>query len=88
MTKKQFISLAGIFILGAAIMCASVFVKKNRKQVEWNGRQYQIENVNAVDAKFAHSYNRKLDKTGDALVALMWATACSIIIISLLLKYT
>lgn len=82
MTKKQFLALAGIFILGAAIMCASVFVKKNRKQIEWNGKQYQIENVNALDAKFAHSYNRMLDKTGDAFVAFMWATACSVIIIS------
>lgn len=82
MTKKKFFALAGIFILGAAIMCTSVFVKKNRKLKVWDGTVYSIENVNPVDAFFARPYNRNLDKTGDLFVALMWATACSLILIS------
>ena len=84
MTKKQFLSLAGIFIIGCALMLTSCIVKKHRKITEWNGNQYQIENVNPVDAKFARPYNRMLDKTGDAFVAFMWATACSIVLISFL----
>ena len=84
MTKKKFFALAGVFILGAALMCASFVVKKNRKMPVWDGNAYNIENVNPVDATFARPYNRVIDKTGDAFVALMWMTACLVIIISFL----
>lgn len=82
MNKKKFLALAGIFILGAAIMCASVLVKKNRRIVEWNGTAYNIEKVNPVDRTFARPYNGAIDKTGDAFVAFMWASACLVIIIA------
>lgn len=84
MTKKQLLSLAGIFIIGCALMMTSIVLKKYRTKIEWDGNQYQIEKVNPVDAKFAQPYNKTLDLTGDVFVALMWITACSIIIISFL----
>ena len=70
MTKKQFISLAGIFILGCVLMLSASLAKKHRTAVEWNGTPYNIENVNPVDAKLARPYNKMLDKFGDAGVGL------------------
>lgn len=70
MTKKQFISLAGIFILGCALMLAASIAKKNRTTVEWDGTPYNLENVNPVDAKLARPYNKMFDKFGDVGVGL------------------
>ena len=70
MTKKQFISLAGIFILGCALMLSASLAKKHRTVVEWDGTPYNIENVNPVDAKFAQPYNETLDSLGDVFVVL------------------
>ena len=70
MTKKQILSLAGIFILGCALMLTASILKKNKTAVEWDGTAYNIENVNSLDAKLARPYNHMLDKTGDLFVGL------------------
>ena len=70
MTKKQIVSLAGIFILGCALMLTASILKKNKTAVEWDGTAYNIENVNSLDAKLARPYNHMLDKTGDLFVGL------------------
>lgn len=70
MTKKQVLSLAGVFILGCGLLLTASLAKKHRKAVVWDGNPYNIENVNALDAKLAQPYNRALDKTGDAGVML------------------
>ena len=70
MTKKQLISLAGIFILGCALMLSASLAKKHRTVVEWDGTPYNLENVNPVDAKFAQPYNETLDSLGDVFVVL------------------
>lgn len=70
MTKKQFISLAGIFILGFALMFTASIIKKNKTTVKWDGTPYNLENVNPVDAKLARPYNKMFDKFGDAGVGL------------------
>ena len=70
MTKKQFLSLAGVFILGCVLVLTSSLVKKHRAVIEWDGNPYNIENVNPLDAKLARPYNRFFDKMGDAGVAL------------------
>ncbi len=70
MTKKQFISLAGIFILGFALMFTASIIKKNKTTVKWDGTPYNLENVNPVDAKSARPYNKMFDKFGDAGVGL------------------
>ena len=81
MTKKQFISLAGIFILGCALMLTASVAKKNKTTVNWNGEPYNIENVNPVDAKLARPYNETLDTLGDVGVGLAGlAVAVSIFI--------
>ena len=70
MTKKQFISLAGIFILGCALMLTASLAKKHRTLIEWDGNTYNIENVNPLDAKLARPYNETLDTMGDIGVGL------------------
>ena len=71
MTKKQFLALAGVFVLGCALMLTATLAKKYRTKIEWNGTQYNIEKVNPVDRTFARPYNRLLDKTGDVFVGLL-----------------
>ena len=68
MTKKQFISLFAISIVAVCLLVTASLLKKHRTVIEWDGNPYNIENVNAVDAKFAHSYNKTLDKLGDAFI--------------------
>lgn len=70
MTKKQLISLAGILILGCTLMLSASLAKKHRTVVEWDGKPYNLENVNPVDAKFAQPYNETLDSLGDVFVVL------------------
>ena len=82
MSKKHFVSLAIIFILGCMIMIFASVSKKHRTKIEWNGTTYSIENVNSVDAKFARPYNKVLDKLGDGFVVLSFFVACLLILIS------
>ena len=82
MNKKQLISLAGIFILACGLMVFASAAKKHRVKVEWDGNQYQIENVNSLDAFFAHPYNHTIDKVADGFVALLLAGACLVVAVS------
>ncbi len=68
MTKKQFLALSGVFLLGCMLMLTSLVLKKHKAGVEWNGTSYNIENVNKLDAKFARPYNGTLDAIGDLFV--------------------
>ena len=68
MTKKQFLALSGVFLLGCMLMLTSLVLKKHKAGVEWNGTSYNIENVNKLDAKFARPYNGTLDTIGDLFV--------------------
>ena len=68
MTKKQIFTLLGIFILGFALLVSASLMKKHRTKIEWDGNPYNIENVNALDAKFAQPYNKTLDNLGDAFI--------------------
>ena len=70
MTKKQFLSLLGIFIIGFGLMLTASILKKTKSTVKWDGTPYNIENVNPVDAKLARPYNRMFDKIGDVCVGL------------------
>ena len=70
MTKKQFLSLLGIFIVGFGLMLAASIAKKNKTTVNWDGTPYNLENVNPVDAKLVRPYNKTIDKIGDVGVAL------------------
>ncbi len=82
MNKKQLMSFAVIFVLGAAIMLSASLAKKHRKAVEWDGNPYNIENVNPVDAKFAQPYNKSLDNTGDVFVGLMGLIGVAVIAVT------
>ena len=68
MTKKQIFTLLGIFILGFALLVSASLMKKHRTKIEWDGNPYNIENVNALDAKFAQPYNKTLDNLGDVFI--------------------
>ena len=70
MSKKHFITLAGLFILGCALMLGASLAKKHRTVIEWDGNPYKLENVNPVDAALARPYNKTIDKIGDVCVAL------------------
>ena len=70
MTKKQILSLLGIFLLGACLLCTASLAKKHRTKIEWDGNPYDIENVNPIDAKLARPYNKAFDDTGDIFVGL------------------
>ena len=84
MNKKTILSLAAVFIIGCALMLSASIAKKYRTKIEWDGNQYNIENVNPVDATFARPYNRLFDKAGDAFVVLLLGGAGVIIILSFL----
>ena len=86
MIKKQIVLLAGIFIIGCALMLSASIAKKYRTKIEWDGNQYKIENVNPVDAAFARPYNKLFDKTGDAFVVLLLGGTGLIIVISFLIS--
>ena len=70
MTKKQFLALAGVFIVGCMLVLTSFVLKKHKAGIEWDGNTYNIENVNSLDAKFARPYNETLDDIGDLFVML------------------
>ena len=80
MTKKQVLSWAGVFILGCALLLTASLAKKHRKAVEWDGNPYNIENINALDAKLAQPYNRTFDKMGDVGVMLAGAIVAAAVI--------
>ena len=65
MTKKQVLSLAGVFILGCCLLLTASLAKKHRKAVEWDGTPYNIEKVNSFDSEMAQPYNETFDKLGD-----------------------
>ena len=73
MTKKQILTLLCIFLVGCGLLCTASLMKKHRTVIEWDGNPYDIENVNALDAKLAQPYNRTFDKIGDAGVMLAGA---------------
>ncbi len=68
MERKQIATLAGVFLLGCMIMGASVWVRQYEPQPTWDGTQYVLEEVNSLDAAFAHAYNAPLDSLADCLV--------------------
>ena len=68
MTKKQIISILAIIFAAYLLLFTSILVKKNRTLIKWDGNAYNIENVNPLDAKFAHPYSKVLDDTGDFFV--------------------
>ena len=74
MSKKQILSLAGIFILGCALMLSASLMKKYRTKIEWDGNPYNIEKVNPLDAKLAQPYNKTFDDIGDLFVGLAGLT--------------
>ena len=76
MTKKQILSLLGIFIVGFGLMVTATVAKKNKTTVKWDGEPYNIENVNPIDAKFARPYNETLDNLGDVFVGLVGLVVC------------
>ncbi len=82
MNKKQVISLVCVFLIGSLLLLAASILKKHRTIIEWDGNPYNIENINPVDAKFAQPYNRALDKTGDACIAITSAMVSLVIIIN------
>lgn len=70
MAKKNIGALLGLFFIGCVLILSASYMKKNRARIQWNGEQYNIENVNKIDATFARPYNKALDKTGDVFVIL------------------
>lgn len=82
MTKKQVLSLLGIFILGCALLLTASLAKKHRKAVEWDENPYNIENVNALDAKLAQPYNKTLDTVGDFGVMLAGGMVALVVVVA------
>ena len=73
-TKKQFVSLLCVFLLGCSLLITANSTKQYRTKVEWNGTLYNSRNINPVDAKFIHPYSKTLDNTGDFFIFLTITT--------------
>ena len=86
MKKKQVLLMVGIFILGFVFAFCAGIIKKHCSVIEWNGSTYNIENVNALDAKFARPYNKMLDDIGDLVLALTCMGSMLIVFISFLIS--
>lgn len=68
MTRKTFLGLAGVLLVGCLLAGASLITEKCIPKTEWDGGQYRIENVNALDAHFAQPYDKLRDDVGTVLV--------------------
>lgn len=86
MSKKKILSLAAIFVFGCALMLSASIAKKYRTKIEWDGNQYNLENVNPVDAALARPYNKTLDDIGDAFVVLLLGGSGVFIVMSFLIS--
>ena len=86
MTKKKFIYLAGVFLLGCILMCSAILLKNYRPKIEWNGEPYNIENVNSLDAKFMNPYNKTLDDIATALIVISIASSSGFFLLYTILK--
>lgn len=75
MTKKSFLGLLGVLLVGFALAGAALVAEKGLSKTEWNGEPYSIEEVNALDAGFAHPYDKTRDDIGTVLV--LFADAAS-----------
>ena len=82
MTKKQILTLLCIFLVGCGLLCTASLMKKHRTVIEWDGNPYNLENVNALDAKFAQPYNKSFDTLGDAFIVITCVIVSLVIIIS------
>lgn len=69
-TRKQFVSLLCVFLLGCSLLITAHATKQYRTKVEWNGTPYNIKNINPVDVKFINPYSKALDDTGDFFIFL------------------
>ncbi|MBQ9538876.1 MAG: phosphatase PAP2 family protein [Treponema sp.] len=68
MSKKKFFYLSVLFIFAVSLVLFETSLKNRRAITEWNGEPYSIENVNALDARFAQPYDETLDNLGDVFV--------------------
>ena len=64
MTRKTFLGLAGVLLVGCLLAGASLITEKCIPKTEWDGGQYRIEDVNALDAHFAQPYDKLRDDVG------------------------
>lgn len=82
MTKKQILTLLCIFLVGCGLLCTASLMKKHRTVIEWDGNPYNLENINALDAKFAQPYNKSFDTLGDVFIVITCVIVSLVIIIS------
>ncbi len=86
MTRKKWMSLAGILLFGCLLMGIASVLEKMRVRIEWDGVLYGLENVNPLDARFAHPYNKARDDLGTVFVIVANAAAAYMVALLLFLK--
>ena len=78
-TKKQFVSLLCVFLLGCTVLLTAYTSKQYRTKVVWDGTPYNSKNINSVDVNFIQPYNKTLDDAGDFFIFLtIFATFVSL----------
>lgn len=75
-SRKKLMLLAIVMVLGFGIFGLSIVLRENRMIPEWNGEIYNMENVNPLDAAFAHPYNKAIDKAGTLAFLLAHMIVC------------
>ncbi|MBQ6566926.1 MAG: phosphatase PAP2 family protein [Treponema sp.] len=76
MTRKKIVCMSAGLILGLVLFAAASAMKSMRTQDEWDGGPYKLEEVNALDARFARPYDKALDDLGTGMVLAANAIAC------------
>ena len=77
-SRKKLMQLSFVMVLGFAILGLSIVLRENRIISEWNGEIYRIENVNSLDAAFAHPYNKAIDNAGTLAFIFAHLIVCTV----------
>ena len=77
-SRKKLMQLSFVMVLGFAILGLSIVLRENRIIPEWNGEIYRIENVNSLDAAFAHPYNKAVDNAGTLAFIFAHLIVCTV----------
>ncbi len=86
MTKKKYIWLTVVLLFGFLLMGVASVAEKKRARVAWDGAPYRLEDVNPLDAQFAHPYNKARDDLGTLFVIVANAAASYMAVMFIFLK--
>lgn len=64
MFSKKNLFIAGLFLAVVMFFGVSEIAEHKLSMTEWDGTQYNIENINALDASMAQPYSEKFDDLG------------------------